>query len=299
MRSVLPKLSNTAHSPDFREWRPSSFEAFLPELDHIIDSCEGEDPLPLFRGQSDSSWFLDSKFLRFSIQNIFKLPNHYKLPEKIRQDIRFHKVITHLFFLKFGVIGNPSQEAIEAEMVHDIDPWFEWLKNLQQYPENDCIIPGTFFLDWTFSKDIALYFATYVVKGRSFTVHSGDGALWIFDAASTGKILQTKKLGEILKMMDCDEFFNGKKTFPLLFHPKNQILQAKNQDPIYIAQMDFRYDLAAIWADYENRQEKKVYVKLILPGEAKLEALNYLKARNIDENYVFQSDTFKNSPGSN
>jgi len=42
-----------------------------------------------------------------------------------------------LFLLKFGTIGKPSQGLLEAEKAHAIDPWFEWLKNLQQYPEND------------------------------------------------------------------------------------------------------------------------------------------------------------------
>ena len=125
MRKIFPKFSCTNHSPDNREWYPSSFENFLQEFDHIIDSCEGENPVPLFWGQTDSGWFLDSKFLRFSIQNLFRLRNHHDLPKEIRQGIRFHKVISYLVFLKFGVIGKPSKEAIEAEKNHDIDSWFD------------------------------------------------------------------------------------------------------------------------------------------------------------------------------
>ncbi len=98
MKVISPKLKSTEHSPDYREWLPSSFESLLLELDHIINFCEGEIPIPLFRGQTNSQWFLDSKFLRFSIQNIFKLKDHHQLPVSIRQNISFHKAITYLFF---------------------------------------------------------------------------------------------------------------------------------------------------------------------------------------------------------
>ncbi|MDR4481793.1 MAG: hypothetical protein R3B95_00780 [Nitrospirales bacterium] len=235
MKIISPKLSSTQHSSDLRAWCPSSFESFLFEMDHIINSCEGKDPFPLFRGQINSGWFLDSKFLRFSIKRLFKLTNHHQLPEKMRQNISFHKVMTYLFLLK-GTIGKPSQELLEAEKVYAIDPWFEWFKHLQQYPENDRFINGTFLLDWTWSKNIGLYFATYEGRGRNRVVSSGDGALWIYDAVSTGQILQTKKLDEIMAMMENAEFLNGDKTFPLIFHPTTQIIQSrsKNQDPIYV-----------------------------------------------------------------
>lgn len=289
MKVISPKLKSTEHSPDYREWRPSSFESLLLELDHIISFCEGENPIPLFRGQTNSQWFLDSKFLRFSIQNIFKLKDHHQLPDSIRQNISFHKAITYLFFLKFGTIGKPSPESFEAERVHDIDPWFEWLKNLQQYPENDRFIKGTFLLDWTWSKDVGLYFAIHQGRGGNRVVSSGDEALWIYDATSTGSILQKKKLGEIITMMENDEFLNGTKTFPLLFHPLNQTIQSRstNQDPIYIAQMDFRYDLADIWGSYEDQHQKKVFIKLIVPEKAKVKAAEYLEAKNVTEEYVY------------
>ncbi len=289
MKIISPKLSSTQHSSDFREWRPFSFESFLLEIDHIISFCEGKDPFPLFRGQTNSEWFLDSRFLRFSIQRLFNLTDHHALPEKMRQNDSFHKAITYLFLLKFGTIGKPSQGLLEAEKAHAIDPWFEWLKNLQQYPENDRFINGTFLLDWTLSKDIGLYFATYEGRGRNRVVSSSDGALWIYDAASTGNILQTKKLEEVMAMMENDEFLNGEKTFPLIFHPPSQTIQprSKNQDPIYIAQMDFRYDLADIWANYEDQHKKNVFIKLILPEDLKGKAAQYLESKNVVEESVY------------
>ena len=187
MQLITPKQKSTIHSPDYREWRPSSFESFLIELDHIIKSCEGDDPAPLFRGQTNNEWFVDSTFVRNCIQKIFDIPDYHRLNKKLRQAVSFHRAITSLILLKFGTVGKPSKESFERERVDDIDPWFEWLKNLQQYPESDHFIKGTFLLDWSISKDIALYFATYSGKGDARSVSPGHGAVWVCDAAATGK----------------------------------------------------------------------------------------------------------------
>jgi len=120
-------------------------------------------------------------------------------------------------------------------------------------------------------------------------VSSGHGALWIYDAAFTGNILQTKKLEEVMAMMENDEFLNGEKTFPLIFHSPSQTIQprSKNQDPIYIAQMDFRYDLADIWANYEDQHTKNVFIKLILPEDLEGKAAQYLESKNVVEESVY------------
>ena len=289
MRIIQPKLKSTEHSDDLREWVPSSFDSFLIELDHIISSCDGEDPAPLFRGQTNYEWFVDSTFVRNCIQHIFTIPDYHKLKNEIRLTVSFHRTITSLHLLKFGTVWKPSQESFEREKYDDIDPWFELLKNLQQYPERDYFINGTFLVDWSRSKDIALYFATYRGKGETRSVSSGNGAVWIFDAVSTGKTLQTKKLGEILSLMSGEEFLNGNKTFPLLFHPPKQTFQPRsiNQVPVYIAQMDFRYDLADVWATYEDKNKKRVFIKLILSENLKNSAVKYLESQGVTEDSVY------------
>ena len=90
-------------------------------------------------------------------------------------------------------------------------------------------------------------------------------------------------------MMENTEFLNGDKTFPLIFHPTTQTIQSrsKNQDPIYIAQMDFRYDLADIWANYEYHHKKKVFIKLILPEDMKGKAAQYLESINVVDESVY------------
>ena len=289
MRLIKPKRKSTEHSPDFREWAPSSFESFLIELDHIISSCEGDDPAPLFRGQTNYEWFVDSTFVRYCIQHIFDISDYHVLKKEIRQSVSFHRTIASLILLKFGTVWKPSRKSIEREKVDDIDPWFELLKNLQQCPEKDYFINGTFLLDWSRSKDIALYFATYKGKGETRSVSSGHGAVWICDAVATGKTLQTKKIAEILSLMSSEEFLNGNKTFPLLFHPPKQTFQPRsiNQVPVYIAQMDFRYDVADIWASYENQNDKRVFIKLILNEDLKNSAVKYLESQGVTEDSVY------------
>lgn len=289
MKIIQPKLKSTVHSDDLREWVPSSFESFLIELDHIISSCEGEDPVPLFRGQTNYEWFVDSTFVRNCIQHIFTISDYHKLEDEIRHEISFHRAITSLFLLKFETVCKPSQEIFEREKHDGTDPWFELMKNLQQYPERDYFINGTFLVDWSRSKDIALYFATYSGKGETRSVSSGNGAVWICDVVATGKTLQTKKLGEILSLMSGEEFLNGNKTFPLLVHPPKQVFQprSKNQVPVYIAQMDFRHDLADVWAPHENENKKRVFIKLILSEDLKNSAVKYLESQGVTEDFVY------------
>jgi hypothetical protein len=289
MQIMRPKLKSTMHSDDFREWAPSSFESFLGELDYIISCCEGVDPAPLFRGQINYEWNVDSTFARNCIQHIFNISNYLKLNVKIRQTVAFHRALASLLLLKFGTVCKPSMESFEREKTEDIDSWFELLKNLQQYPEKDYFIKGTFLVDWSRSQDIALYFTVYENKGKTRTISSGHGALWICDSVATGKTLQLKKLGEILSLMSKEEFLNGNRTFPLIFHPQRQTSQRRSADqlPVYIAQMDFRYDLADLWAPYENENKKKVFIKLILNENLKNSASEYLKKKGVTEDLVY------------
>ena len=289
MKQIKPIIESTQHSDDYREWAPASFESYLLELEHIISSCEGKNPAVLFRGQADYEWPVDSTFVRKCIQHIFGISDYQTLKKEIRQSVSFHRTIASLILLKYGTVWKLNPELIEREKIDGIDPWFELLKHRQQYPGKDYFINGTFLLDWSRSKDIGLYFATYQGKGDARSVSPGHGALWICDAVATGKTLQTKKVGEILTLMRGEDFLNGNRTFPLLFHPPKQTFQPRsiNQIPVYIAQMDFRYDLADIWARYENKNKKRVFIKLILNEDLKDSAVKYLESQGVKEDSVY------------
>jgi hypothetical protein len=289
MELIEPKVKSTEQSPDLRQWAPTSLDNLLVESDHITKSCESADPATLYRGQTNYEWPLDSTFVRYCIEHLFGLDRYYELSKQIRQSKEFHRSIAALLLLKYGTLWKPSKEAFDREKTHNIDPWFELLKNLQQYPEKDNFIKGTFLLDWSGHKNIGLYFAVYEGRGNNRRLSSNHGALWICDAVATGKTLQVKKLGEILKLMNGRQYLNAKKTFPLIFNPPSQTFQprAANQQPVYISQMDFRYDLADIWASYENKNQKRVFITLIITENIKKDVAKYLESNGITEQKVY------------
>jgi hypothetical protein len=240
-----PIIKSTMCSPDLREWVPSTADNLLKELEYITETNTKDDFLTLYRGQTDSSWLLDSTFLRAGVTELFGLTSYQKLPNSIRHQVSFHRAVASLMLLKFGSIYKPSKEAFSKEQTYNIDPWFELLKHAQQYPEKYQevkFIDGTFFIDFTFSQEIALYFSVFDGKEKQRSISSKDGAIWVYDASSTGNILQEDKLEKVLRLMTEGDFLNGQNTNPLMFYPEkhtNQI-RANNQAPFYIAQMDFR-----------------------------------------------------------
>lgn len=286
MRKLSPKLTTTVTTPDgyggCHDWHPYDFPSFLAELKHITESCVGDDPAPLFRGHANDAWRLDCTFVRSFIETIFVLEDYQTLNQNIRRSISFHRSVLSLFFLKFGVLSIPSREALQKEKTDGIDPWFEFIKHTQQYPESDWFIKGTFVTDWTTSPDIAIYFAN---DGRT-----GAGAVWVCDSGETGKTLQIKKMGEILTLMQEKNFSSSPAGVPLIFHPSVQALhpRAAAQCPVYIAQMDYRADLADAWITQEAELgDRQIFIHLILPNGSQDECNRYLAKKGITHEVVY------------
>lgn len=289
MKLITPICKSTKTDPDCRQWEPTSFDNFLKELDHIVKASGENHQKALYRGQTNYKWPIDCSFVRNAITKLFGIQHYWDLSKEIRHSLSFHRAIVSLLLLKFGTLWTPSQEVYDGEKSHGIDPWYELLKHLQQYSEKDSFIKGTFLTDWSVSKEIGLYFATYSGLSETRHIDSNRGVLWVCDPVATGKTLQLVKLGDILEFMSGAEFLNGDKTSPLIFHPERRTHQprAKNQLPIYISQMDFRYDIVHVWASYEKQKSTKIFVGLIMTNGIKKECAKHLETNKVTEEIVY------------
>lgn len=283
--NILPSLSDTVVSAVTQEWIPNSFDGFLHELNHIVDCCRTKKSLALFRGHRNRKWLLDSSFVRSFKTTLFRVPPEDRLSQRIVDSAEFHPAILNLFLLKFGVLARPSDELEAVAKQHDVDAWFEFMKRLQQYPEVEdgfFFLKGTNLLDWTQSPDVALYFAN---ENRN-----SDGAIYICDATATGKTLQVLRLGAILDKMSELGKVGLPLGAPLLFSPPKQILchRAKNQQAVYFAQMDLRYDLEYIWQLREAELSgETISIKLVLPAGSEAAASSYLAKKGITYAFIY------------
>ena len=287
--NISPINKTTECSDDGRAWLPASLTELFDEIAHIKAYCG----CPLFRGQLDAEWPLDSPFVRYFIPEFFGIEGYTLFPSHIRRNLNLHRLISSSLLMKYGGVIKPSQEALKAEVDNGIDPWFELMKHEQQYPERYNELPeslkGTFYIDWSTNQEVPLYFATYDGKGEARTIGEQDGALWIFDAGATGAIQQKEKMVQILELMQTPDFLEGRKTLPLMFHPEKQTtqLRAENQDPVYIAQMDYRGDLADACTGYEEHEQTTVFKKLIIKKELKQGLAELLENQGITEEHVY------------
>lgn len=286
MKTIVPKHSDTKVNIVTKEWIPNSFESFLAELDHIVALCNQAGSLALFRGHGNREWLLDSTYVRSFKKAIFNLPAGVKLSKRVIESVEFHYVILNLYLLKYGVIVRPSEEFEIASAKDNLDAWFELMKRYQQYPKEDkYFLKGTNLIDWTQSSDVALFFAN--------DNRDGEGAIYICDATATGKTLQVIPLGAILDEMN--KIGNSGKPLgaPLLFCPTRQIKnqRARNQEAVYFAQMDLRYDLETMWRLREAElKNETILIKLVLPAGNNSDATAYLVKKGIHKDFLFPNE---------
>ena len=284
MKALIPSVKSTVTSPDCREWLPTGFDNALRELDHLSESCGGQDEIPLYRGHANTDWLLDSTFVRKELDMKYGYKAPYPRP------LGFHTEVSDALLAKFTRRWRPSDEALAKELSDGIDPDYEMMKHIQQYVKNDIEPRGTFLIDWTVERDIALFFSTYEGNGAARRLRGSAGALWVFYPMATGKILMTMKMRDILVMMSDASFrLNAERTLPLIFHPSKQtaMLRAMAQKPVYVAQMDYRYDLADAWIGTENERGCSVFKKIILSEDVLSDVVRHLDRVGIDESRVY------------
>jgi hypothetical protein len=286
MKNVIPACSSTLVNPHTREWVPHSFDDFLRELQHLEEQYNTEDRLLVFRGHRKREWLLDSTFVRSCKVVLFGIKEHDRFAPRLIDSVNLHLALLNLFLFKFGILTTPSAELFDLEKSREIDPWFEFMKRVQQHPDEGhdgpFCLKGTNILDWTTSSDVALYFAN---ENRA-----GDGAVYICDATATGKTQQVVSVESILEKMHVEGNAGKALGVPLMFHPQRQILnqRAKNQQAIYFAQMDLRVDMETIWREQEKGVENEtILIKVVLPSGTESQVNEYLSGKSITAEFLY------------
>lgn len=294
MKDLKPLLPSTTFGATAWEWVPSDWPSFLRELEGIVEHGRRLDHLLLFRGQRQRAWLLDSTFARECKTHLFRIDQRERLSRVVEVTIEHRQLVTQRLLFKFGIATRPSPELFGLETANGIDPWFEWMKRLQQYPDLDKphpqlgfgerYLPGTFVMDWTQNPNVALYFA-------NGSTRSGDGALWVVDATATGKTLhRDRSVRWMLDQMEAASQGNDSLGVPLIFHPRAQINypRAARQESVYIAQMELVYDLAEVW-DWNQREAgiEQIILKLVLLAGTHGDCERYLSDRGVTHEYLF------------
>jgi hypothetical protein len=288
MKLIKPFCRDTVVIESKREWKPKNVNDFFCELEHAEIACKGK---PFYRGQRDVNWLLDSTFVRNAKKQIYGMQSGLPFHPLLQGSLILHTTLLNLFLTKFTYFINPSDELQKKEQAYDIDPWFEFFKQLQQDPGKwehpEFSIHGTNIIDWSQSKDVGIFFANEKRKG--------EGALWVYDKCVVPKSHMVKKTLDIINLMDEKGNHPSPKALgiPCIFHPEKQIkhITATRQEAIYLAQMDMRYDLSQFWLDHEVVWGEPVFIKLTLPKDTTQEINLYLKNKGIDEKYIYPNET--------
>ena len=274
-------------------WQVSSLNGLLEEIHQISEYSKKTGTVVLYRGHKDEKWLIDSTFVRSFKRTLFDISPEEPLNPKITNSKELHLSILNLFLMKFGVLCKPSA-ALEAKAAElNLDSWFEFLKRIQQYPEEDgFFLKGTNIIDWSESSDVALFFAN--------NEQVNDAALFVCDATATGNTHQKIQFGEVLELMDKRGNSNSALGIPLMINPPRQIANQRsdNQEAVYFSQMDMRFDLETTWKDYQfDNGGDQIILKIILPSILAQEINRYLHGKGIDEDFIYPDSATKKAKG--
>ena len=287
---IKPLIASTQGGNVPWEWVPSSLPAFLEELSHISSHFKEADHLALYRGHRESDWLLDSTFIRHVKEHVLGIAPSSKVKGDYRLSKQYQRLLGELFLYKFGTQAAPAAGLLQIANEKKLDPWFEYMKRIQQYPNEDLgPLSGSFLLDWSQRAEIAVYFANNNRNAES------EGAVWIADISAMGAVLHRDlAVGEILRLYENSLRADKAMGIPLVFCPKNQIacLRSKNQDAIYVAQMDLRCDLEEIWKQLEVEQhiDESVVLKLVLPKGTNVDCSKWLCDRGINTEFIYPDE---------
>lgn len=269
-----------------RVWIPSTAKSLIQELQGIRERAFAQDHVALFRGHADFNWCLDSTIARTIKESIFGFKPGEIPTDDCAADRFFSQTLYGAFLFKCGGAGRPSHELMAlAESDDGIDPWFEWMKHQQQFPDKDHrTLKGSFLIDWTVSECVASWFAT------APKTPSCPAAVFVADISASGSVHATGKLRSTLDAMEQHDWqerpFPG---LPLLFCPPKQTLmvRANAQQARYLAQMDLRWPIDHVWRAKEAEVGERIYIKVKIKSALRSRMRKELEALGMTETAIF------------
>lgn len=279
MDSTLRPCSPATEVLDGRTWRPACLRDVRSEAAHVVRSAaaaNGDEPVVLFRGQSDSTWTIRSTFAR-NCEGRFDVSDQW-----------YGNQIHQAYLDKFGGELGPSKELLAAADTDGIDPWFELMKRMQQHPDefhSTGRIPGTNLLDWTQEIDVALAFAAENPWN--------DGVLLVLDTVACGRIFVPKPMLWVLETMQSRLNDGQVAGLPQLYCPPKQLRYQRvdRQRPYYVAQMDLRFPLEEVLAKREAATHPHLILRcLIVTSKVKREIDEDLARRGRSREWLLEME---------
>lgn len=298
-----PKNPETkAVGPRGNIWRPESLEALLDEIQSLVAEAEDADRFLLWRGQASAKWLLESKFFRNVKQKVLGFESGQSPTKHALASPWYSRALRSLLLWKFGTMSGPSVELRELERKKPgIDAWFEYLRRVQQYQEEDVVtssncLCGANLLDFSRSFEAALWFALEENEADM------EPALYVYDPTEAGPVLSTSKIETMLVQLGTDPEPESAPHQPMIFSPVMQIAndRVKAQEAIYVAQMAPEHSLEGVWVQREDSVEGggRIFIKFVLNKDLKEQVRNWLAANSVTYESIYPDLSDEHNPDS-
>ena len=263
----------------------------------IHDAGQEFGPHPIYRGQRNAMWEIESSFSRGvseSTQELMQNPS-------TRGEGRSYYIASKSFLNYFSSM-KPSEEVIK-KLNGQGCPYFEISRHHQQnflkskiHGIKDADLSGSPVIDFTFSPWTALFFANFEVNYKTEGLQpklkesrSTDAAVYIVNYQAF-EIYRT--IPEIIVNYKLSNIENRDFKKPCIISPLSQINDENDQKPkrqqaVYVLQIDFRYSLDEALSIIEQETRKKMYCKIVVKKELFEECKKFLFSMNLSLDYLF------------
>lgn len=265
-------------------WKVGSLTGLLKE----INGLKGIEERPLWRGHEHSTWQLDSTMARWVRQNL-RNRTLSSLVEKTSFESAFGDYSRFALF-KFKHVLKPSSQFLAICKKKKLDPHFEVIKNLQQFPEiySDWIVQsGTPMQDWTENPNAALFFVVSNSTGAPLV--NGQGAVFAFLKSRSGNTWIKGPVSDLFEEWERAVDEGRRPGTPLIVCPEKQMAEdrPRAQDAIYVLQADLSLPLDVYWLKRSEEIAKQIFLKLLIPSSVKLDVWEYLQAQYVTAESLF------------